>query len=106
MMADTLSWGTGVPLMIVLVALVGLAVALGLVCWPWPERQARHAARHAARSAPPPAPARSPGTLEGVLTGQLLTGEITCPQYVRAMERIAARDERRHPMSVPRDYRP
>lgn len=89
-------------MIIVLVGLAGLVLALGLVFWPWPER----AARHAARKAPPPEPARLPDTLEGVLSGQRLTGEITCPQYVRAMERIAARDERRHPLTVPRDCRP
>lgn len=89
--------------MIVFVALIGLVVALGLVFWPWPER----VARRAARSAPPPAPEpRLPDSLEGVLTAQLLAGEISRAQYVRALERIAARDERRHPMSVPRDYRP
>ncbi len=47
-----------------------------------------------------------PDSLEGVLTAQLLGGEISRRQYVRALERIAARDERRHPMSVPPDYRP
>ncbi|GAA2893663.1 hypothetical protein Acy02nite_27740 [Actinoplanes cyaneus] len=106
MMAPTLSSGTGVPqVMIVLVALMGLVIALGLAFWPWPERVARRAARHAARHGPPPPPPRLPDTLEGVLTAQLLADEISRPQYVRAMERIAARDERRHPLSVPRDDR-
>ncbi|MFC3988477.1 hypothetical protein [Actinoplanes siamensis] len=90
-------------MMIVLVALIGLVVALGLAFWPRPERV--HGPRHADHPAPA-APARLPDSLEGVLTAQLLTGEISRSQYLRALERIAARDERRHPMSVPRDYRP
>ncbi|MFI1990284.1 hypothetical protein [Actinoplanes sp. NPDC020271] len=93
-------------MMIVLVASAGLVIGLGLAFWPWPERVARHAARNAPRQAPPPEPPRTPDTLEGVLTAQLLAAEISRPQYTRAMERIAARDERRHPLSVPRDHRP
>ncbi|WP_436519875.1 hypothetical protein [Actinoplanes sp. HUAS TT8] len=89
-------------MMIVLVALLGLTVALGLAFWPWPDRRGRHATG----PMPPPEPARLPDSLEGVLSRQLLDAEITGSQYVRAMELIAARDERRHPMSVPRDYRP
>jgi hypothetical protein len=88
---------------IVLVALLGLVVALGMAFWPWPERTP--GGRHADH--PTPAISRAlPDSLEGVLTAQLMAGEISRPQYVRALERIAARDERRHPMSVPRDYRP
>ncbi|WIM99123.1 hypothetical protein ACTOB_002762 [Actinoplanes oblitus] len=89
-------------MMIVVVALIGLVIALGLAFSPWPRR--RPAARHVDRLVAPPPPL--PDSLEGVLTGQLLAGEISSRQYVRALERIAARDERRHPMSVPRDYRP
>ncbi|WP_145830872.1 hypothetical protein [Actinoplanes teichomyceticus] len=88
-------------MMIVLVALLALVVALGLAFWPWPGRAAR--SRH---GAPPVASRSAPASLEGVLAAQLLGGEISARQYVRALERIAARDERRHPMSVPRDYRP
>ncbi|GAA4602852.1 putative iron-regulated membrane protein [Actinoplanes octamycinicus] len=89
-------------MMIVIVALTGLVVALGLAFWPWPRR--RPVPRHTGRLVAPPPPL--PDSLEGVLTAQLLAGEISSQQYVRALERIAARDERRHPMSVPRDYRP
>jgi hypothetical protein len=42
-----------------------------------------------------------PGSLEGVLFAQLADGEITRSQYTRAMEQLAARDEERHPLSVP-----
>ncbi|GAA2710857.1 hypothetical protein [Actinoplanes palleronii] len=91
-------------MMILLVALIGVVVALGMAFWPWPGRGPEP--RHAAGRVPPPVPAPLPASLEGVLAAQLLSGDITGRQYVRALERIAARDERRHPMSVPRDYRP
>ena len=42
-----------------------------------------------------------PETLEGVLARQLLDGEITGPQYRRAVQRLAERDADRHPLSVP-----
>jgi uncharacterized membrane protein len=51
-----------------------------------------------ADTAPVPAP---PETLEGVLVRQLLDGEITGPQYRRAVHRLAQRDADRHPLSVP-----
>jgi hypothetical protein len=44
-----------------------------------------------------------PETLEGVLARQLLEGEITGPQYRRAVQRLAERDADRHPLSVPRE---
>ena len=44
-----------------------------------------------------------PESLEGVMVAQLGTGEISRRQYVRAMERIAARDEERNPLGVPKD---
>jgi hypothetical protein len=64
------------------------------------------------RSAAPGAPAaasapgRHPQTLEGVLTRQLVTGEITGPQYRHAMASIAVRDAERHPFEVPPDVDP
>ncbi|GAA4607225.1 putative membrane protein [Actinoplanes octamycinicus] len=45
-------------------------------------------------------PARAT-TLEGALTAQLVRGEINREQYQRALERLAARDEAEHPLSVP-----
>jgi uncharacterized membrane protein len=42
-----------------------------------------------------------PETLEGVLVRQLVDGEISGPQYRRAMRRLAERDADRHPMTVP-----
>jgi hypothetical protein len=52
------------------------------------------------------APVHSPQTLEGVLTRQLVTGEITGPQYRHAMASIAIRDAERHPLEVPPDVNP
>jgi len=43
----------------------------------------------------------APQSLEGVLCAQLMDGEITRRQYVRSMAGIAARDEERHPLTVP-----
>lgn len=44
---------------------------------------------------------RKPTTLEGAVTAQLLHGEINPQQYRAALERLAARDDRAHPLSVP-----
>jgi hypothetical protein len=43
----------------------------------------------------------APESLEGVLCAQLMDGEITRRQYLRSMAGIAARDEERHPLTVP-----
>ena len=52
----------------------------------------------------PDAPrAAEPESLEGVLVAKLLAGEITTTQYRHAIEGLAARDEDRHPLSVPPD---
>jgi hypothetical protein len=40
-------------------------------------------------------------SLEGVLVNELVAGQINSDQYVRAMERVAARDDERHPLTVP-----
>jgi hypothetical protein len=44
----------------------------------------------------------APQSLEGVLCAQLMDGEITQMQYVRSMAGLAARDDERHPLTVPR----
>jgi hypothetical protein len=91
--------GRVVALMVVLlVAMSGLVAAALLAFWPSREDRADgsppdHAAGHAEPSAP--------SSLEGVLTAQLIAGEITRGQYLRALAQIAARDEERHPMAVP-----
>jgi hypothetical protein len=45
--------------------------------------------------------AAAPGSLEGVLVAQLVAAAITRRQYVREMERVAARDDERHPLALP-----
>lgn len=48
------------------------------------------------------APADRPEkSLEGVLVAQLVAGEITRAQYLKAVEGLAARDAERHPLTVP-----
>jgi hypothetical protein len=59
----------------------------------------RSSASNAATSVAARAPALE--SLEGVLVAQLSVGEISRRQYLRAMERIAARDDERHPLAVP-----
>jgi hypothetical protein len=51
-------------------------------------------------------PDHSPQTLEGVLTRQLVTGQISGPQYRHAMANIAIRDAERHPLEVPPEVNP
>ncbi|MEU4622723.1 hypothetical protein AB0G04_22480 [Actinoplanes sp. NPDC023801] len=90
-------------MVILLVAMLGLLAAAVLAFWPSEEERAAgtgpdRTAGHAEPSAP--------SSLEGVLTAQLVAGEITRGQYLRALEQIAARDEERHPMAVPWDARP
>jgi hypothetical protein len=64
----------------------------------WPRREDGPPAGdgHAAPRQP-----AAPESLEGVLVDQLVTGAITRGQYARAMEQLAARDDQRHPLSVP-----
>lgn len=48
----------------------------------------------------------APTTLEGALVTQLISREITPHQYATALARLAARDDRRSPLSVPEDDGP
>ncbi|SNY66073.1 hypothetical protein SAMN05421748_12965 [Paractinoplanes atraurantiacus] len=54
---------------------------------------------------PSPSPSLSPESLEGALAAQLASGAITRPQYLRAMEWVAFREEERHPMEPLEDGR-
>lgn len=45
--------------------------------------------------------AAEPESHEGALVAHLATGELTRRQYRRAMERVAARDDEHHPLTVP-----
>ena len=74
--------------------------------WPsirsiWTEEDGKPGRTPAAKSTPAAVRPAQPESLEGVLVAQLVAGEITLNQYVRAMERIAARDDERHPLAVP-----
>lgn len=83
-----------------------VAGCAGLV---WPSvhalRRAGHARAEPHRDHPAWASAAirdaAPESREGVLVAQLATGEITRRQYVRAMEKVAARDDARDPLAVP-----
>jgi hypothetical protein len=50
-----------------------------------------------------PVASAQPESLEGVLVAKLLAGDISTIQYRHAVEGLAARDEDRHPLSVPPD---
>lgn len=74
---------------------LSLTVIAACVAAAWPSR-AGDAEEPAAEVAP-----AGPESLEGVLVGQLVRDEITARQYRRAMARLAARDDERHPLVVP-----
>ncbi|WP_436532549.1 hypothetical protein [Actinoplanes sp. HUAS TT8] len=80
---------------VILLWLTALAVGVWAV---WPSSSPKPEAATAETMRKP-----GPDSLEGVLVAQLLSSEITPAQYRRAIEGLAARDEQRHPMSVPGD---
>jgi len=69
----------------------------------WPA--ARDSWRKRNRPASAPAGAgpdgAEPESAEGVLADQLAAGEISRRRYIRSMERLAARDDKRHPVAAP-----
>jgi len=72
----------------------------------WPALGALSAAKRSGAQVaaePQAAGQRSPESLEGALVAQLAAGEISRGQYQRAMEQAAARDEDRHPLTIPPD---
>lgn len=85
---------------VVLLWLVALAVGVWAV---WTPVAASRAAAAASKPEEPVPADDKPDSLEGVLVAQLFRGEINTAQYRRAVEGLAARDEQRHPMSVPDD---
>jgi hypothetical protein len=85
--------------MVLLILLaVGLAGACAWAVWP-----CFHDIADDPRVAGSPIPVECGvrDSLEGALVAQLGAGEITRPQYLRAMERLAARDDERNPLVVP-----
>jgi hypothetical protein len=84
----------------VLVLLIVLGMVLLVACAAlWPDQEKPTAAEPA--GAEPAAPLDVATSLEGALASQLLAGEITPTQYQRALARLAARDDERHPLSLP-----
>jgi hypothetical protein len=86
-----------------MVFLLGFAVLVLSVCTVavWSRTVHEPAAARPWRPDVPPPPGEVSASSEGVLTAQLAAGDITHDQYVAAMERLAARDEFRHPLEVP-----
>ncbi|HWS32694.1 MAG TPA: hypothetical protein VN408_08115 [Actinoplanes sp.] len=84
-------------MVVLLVAALGLIVSVALAFWPIRDTRT------------PGAPVTEqpcverwvPDSLEGVLATQRIAGTITRPQYLRALEQIAARDEQRAPFALP-----
>ena len=83
--------------------LVCLTVAVVFLVRPSLRRAVLGGVERSANPGPPPdaVPDYDPQTLEGVLSRQLVTGQITGPQYRRAMASIASREATRHPLDLP-----
>lgn len=83
------------------VVLLGAAMIATWTWALWPRTRAVPAAE------PSPYPVVTPlprmESTEGLLVAQLFRGELTGPQYRRAMETLAARDADRHPIAMPGD---
>ena len=85
--------------------LVLLAVLLVVACvcavWPTFRKRPDGVRRAGNRSAAPATDRSRPDSLEGILVDQLIDGLIGPRQYLRAMEHLAASDDKRHPLAVP-----
>lgn len=95
--------------MLFLILFVLTVMTLCWFVWPWLDGTSETSSQGRL----PQEPASCEGTcvsrpesLEGVLTAQLAAGAITCGQYVKAMEGLAARDDERHPLAVPPEIGP
>ena len=80
---------------------ITLAAVVVATAWSAVKDAEREGTDDAAKQAVPVPERGTPETLEGVLARQLLDGEITGPQYRRAVHKLAERDADRHPLSVP-----
>jgi hypothetical protein len=91
-----------------LLLVLGVIAAVAVATWPNIRRAVQGAGGEPAGQSAPGhgASQRAPQTLEGLLTIQLVAGEITGPQYRKAMASIAARDAERHPLEVPPEATP
>jgi cbb3-type cytochrome oxidase subunit 3 len=95
---------------VLVVVLLGVAMVATWTWALWPQRKTaadqRKAAadqRKAVVEQPVVVPLPRMESTEGLLVAQLFRGELTGPQYRRAMECLAARDEERHPITIPGD---
>jgi hypothetical protein len=96
-----------VVMLVLLVVAVGLIIVAVIHLLPEPGASTVEHAGGRAGEGPVGGDARpAPTTLEGALVAQLLSGEISRFQYGNALARLAARDDKRHPMSVPGNERP
>ena len=93
--------------MLFLILFVSFVVAVCMVTvWSWPGTAAAAPAKPDTTRTALTALAPEPESLEGVLVAKLLAGDISTTQYRHAIEGLAARDEDRHPLSVPPDLGP
>src|SRR5689334_23334997 len=90
--------GSMVGMILFILASVGI---LGYAIWPAVRDSVKKKGGESP-STPSAATGRDvPESLEGVLVEQLSTAVISRRQYIRAMERLAARDDKRNPVVVP-----
>jgi hypothetical protein len=83
-----------------------LCLVVGVCVADPPRRLGGFRSRRQAAPVPPvaaPEPPDPPQSLEGVLVRQVFAGEITRACFRHEMQRLAARDARRHPLVVPQD---
>jgi hypothetical protein len=78
-----------------------LVTACVCAVWPTFRETPDGAGRAGNRFVPPVTDHSRPDTLEGIVVDQLIDGLITPRQYQRAMEHLAASDDKRHPLTVP-----
>jgi hypothetical protein len=96
-------------MLLVIVAVVGAYVRIVVPRFkesPGALRSASRSTRDPGSTATSAGDAAQLESLEGVLVAHLRSRKITCGQYLRAMERLAARDAERHPLVVPPDVTP
>jgi cytochrome c biogenesis protein ResB len=92
-------------MLFLMILTVSLAGCCAYAVWPNVRALCREAGR-TSRSAQTPAASAAVRSLrreslEGALVARLADGEITRRQYLLAMERIAERDDERHPLAIP-----
>ena len=92
-------------LLVTLFMLVVLLISAFYV-WPLLDESQPNRRKRADPGGTEPRPVPRPESLEGVLVAQLMAGEITRDQYLKAVEGLAARDDERHPLAVPREIGP